>query len=340
MPLPPVHHVFLQRATPEGCDEHFFLDGRANHVELRQVSVPYAERRRSALEILRGAAGFLLKNAARLVYLAPALVVVKLILYFIDSPTSDLVVVAFVGIVVVFFALLNLYIFMSALWWLFGRAPVPFALELPFDKSGRPARGARAGLPAGAPVDVGLGPEPVGQMVRARGSIVRLGPNREGDGTVLYDLWAEGSPGLRVTEALDFAVVAPGRVPVVLRLSAAPIVVARPEPIRLDAYASMASEGAARLMQQVHGDVRAAPVECALLTLREGDEVEVIGPVAAPIDNVDGFDLAGTFASVPLPATPGDGGASPFRDKPGGQGVILSEAPGAPVYIQHVGRRS
>jgi hypothetical protein len=314
-----MHHVFLQRATTEGCEEQSFLDGRSNDVRTRRVKAPYVVRQRSTLEKVRGASAWLLKNAARLVYLSPALLIIKVILKFIDDAVGDLAIVAFVLIVVLFFAALNLYIVVSILWWLFGRSPEPFALKRPFDTDGREALPV---LPSRDHADVGDAPLPAGRLVRTRGSIIRLGPNREGDGTVVRDLWAEG---LRLTECIDFAIVARGRIPVVLRLESAPIVLAEPEPIQLNSYVSQASTETARLVRQACDAEADRPVECALLTLREGDEVEVTGSVTGNIDNVDHFELEGTYASVPQPAPQGEGGASPFRDKPGGPGLIIAD---------------
>jgi hypothetical protein len=331
MPLPSSHHAFVQRATLGGCEEQGFVDGRAEDIQTQRVFAPYVRRRRNLLEAARGRARWLLKNAARLIYLAPALVVLKVILYVIDEPTSDLTIVAFVGVVIVFFAVLNLYILISVLWWLFGRDPKPFTLTRPFDESGREA----LALPGGA-ADVGLEPPPVGQVVRARGTIVRLGPNREGDGSVLRDFWAEGDAPFRLTEAIDFAVVARGQVPVVVRLGSAPMVVAKPDSIRLDAFAREAAAGTMSLLERsLSVDDASIKGEGAILLLREGDEVEVTGLVAAHIDNVDGFELGGTFASVPLPSGEGDGAASPFRDRPGGAGLVLGEGPAAQISIRH-----
>jgi hypothetical protein len=321
MPLPHVHHVFLQRTTTEGCEERSFLDGRSNDVRAQRVDAPYVVRRRGTLERVRGGVAWLLKNAARLVYVSPALLIVKVILKLFDDAMSDLTIVIFVLIVVLFFAVLNLYLFVSILWWLVGRAPQPFSLKPPFDADGREELPL---LDLGDLTDVGDAPLPAGRLVRARGAIVRLGPNSAGDGTVVHDLWDEGL-GLRLTECIDFAVVGQGRIPVVLRLSSAPIVIAKPEPIHLDAYLSQATPETARLVRQEHGEAANKPAPCALLTLREGDEVEVIGGVTGNIDNVDNFELEGTYASVPLHAEQGDGGASPFRDKPGGPGLMIAE---------------
>jgi hypothetical protein len=338
MAMPPVHHAFLQGVTPAGCEERSFLDGRVNAARVRAVSEPHVIRKPGALERLRGAAGFLLKNAARLVYLAPLLLVVKLVLLFVDEPTSDLVVVAFVLLVVTFFVLLNAYIFLSVLWWLFGRDKASFELKRPFDDDGRgdlPLLGEGAG--SNGPTDVESAPLPVGELVRARGTIVRLGPNREGDGGVLHDVWAEGEPGFRLTEAVDFAVVGRGKIPAVLRVAAAPRVVAKPAKALLGDVTAQISAATARLLEEggiKARDPLAATSACAWITLREGDEVEVIGRVTGHIENVDGFELEGTYASVPLPADERDAGSTPFRDRPGGPGVILGDASAPPLLIR------
>jgi hypothetical protein len=327
MSLPPSHHAFLQRATLEGCEERGFVDGRAGDIQTRRVdAAPHVIRRRGVLEVVRAGVGWLLRGAGLLIYLAPALILIKLFLYlFIDEEISDYVIVVFVGLVVAFFAALNLYIFASIVWWVFGRSPRPFRLKRPFDDDGRAAL-----PPAGGITDVGPEPAPIGQLVRARGAIVRLGPNREGDGTVLRDLWFSGNMDLRLTEAIDFAVVARGQIPVVVRLGGAPMVVAKPASASLSEFASGAAAGTMNLLDEPRS---AAAIEGSLLSLREGDEVEVIGVVASHIDNIDGFDLGGTVASVPLRSEHGDA-ASPFRDRPGGAGLILGEGPAAPISIR------
>jgi hypothetical protein len=338
MALPPVHHAFLQAVTPEGCEERSFQDGRVNATRVRAVEEPHVVRKPGVLEHLRSAAGFLLKNAARLVYLAPLLLVVKLVLlFFVDEPTSDLVVVGFVVLVVTFFAFLNVYIFLSVLWWLFGRK-ASFELKPPFDEDGRGDLPLLAEAAAsGGPADLERAPLPVGELARARGTIVRLGPNREGDSDVLHDVWSEGEPGFRLTEAVDFAVVGRGKIPAVVRVAAAPRVVAKPVKTLLGDYTSLIAAATTRLFEAAgikpHEPAAAAPA-CAWVTLREGDEVEVIGRVAAHIENVDGFELEGTYASVPLPADERDGGSTPFRDRPGGPGIILGDASAPPLLIR------
>lgn len=340
MTMPLVHHAFLQGVTPVGCEEKSFVDGRVNAIRVRAVEGPHVVRKPGALERLRGAAGFLLKNAARLIYLAPILVALKLVLLFVDERMSDLVVVGFVALVVTFFALLNAYILVSVFWWLFGRDRASFELKPPFDEDGR---GDLPLLAEGGPTDVESVPLPLGELARARGRLVRLGPNREGDGavlsdlSVLCDLWAEGEPGFRLTEAVDFAVVGRGRIPAVVRVALAPSVVAKPTKARLGDYASLVTAATARLFEEAGikpRDPLIAASECSLITLREGDEVEVIGRVTGHIENVDGFELEGTYASVPLPADERDGGSTPFRDRPGGQGVLIGDASSPPVLIR------
>ncbi|NUQ72222.1 MAG: hypothetical protein HUU21_01570 [Polyangiaceae bacterium] len=328
MSLPASHHAFLQRATFEGCEERGFVDGRAGDIRTRHIDAPHVTRPRGILEAARDGAGGLLRSAGRLIFVSPALLVVKLILYLMgEHELSDYVILVFVGFVIAFFAALNLYVFTSILWWAFGRSPRAFLLKRPFDDDGRPALPSIGEVPS-----VGPEPAPIGRLVRARGSVVRLGPVREGDGTVLRDLWLSSDMDIRLTEAVDFAVVARGQIPVVVRLDRAPLVITKPSVARLEVFASDAAEGTMSLL----ADSPTAAVEGSLVVLREGDEVEVTGVVAAHIDNVDGFDLAGTFASVPLPSSFGEGAASPFRDRPGGAGLVLGEGPGAPISIRRL----
>lgn len=333
MSAPPEHHAFLQAITRSGCEERFFLDRRANSIQVRGVDAPYVVARRGALDTARGGAGWLLKNAARLVYASPALLIVKPALKLVDERTSDAVIAAFVAVVVAFFAALNLYIAVSIAWWLFGRASPRLTLKLPFDEAGREALPLLSAPDAAAGVDLGSAPVPIGHVARARGAIVRLGPNREGDATVLHDLWAPASPGFRLTQAVDFAVIAEGRLPAVVRLTGAPTVIAPPTRVDLHEYIAQTSASVVGLFKEAESDPRDAPPgECSLLTLREGDQVEVTGVVTGHIDNVDGFDLEGSYASVPLPAAPGDE-SSPYRDRPGGAGLLLSAPPGSPPIL-------
>ena len=306
------------------------MDGREGAVWTRSVKAPHVTRPRGALEVIREGVGWLLRGAGFLLWATPALVLVKAVLYaFHDDVTSDYVIVVFVAIVIAFFAALNLYILASVVWWVFGRDPRLFAMKRPFDDTGRPAL-----PPAGGATDLGPAPAPVGQLVRARGAIVRLGPVREGDGTVLRDLWFSADEDLRLTEAIDFAVVGRGQIPVVVRLGSAPTIIAKPSDSSVSAFARSAAAGTVGLLPE---PLRDAAIEGSLVSLREGDEVEVTGVVAASIDNVDGFDLGGTFASIPLPSGASEGAASPFRDRPGGAGLILGEGPGAPIFIRRLG---
>lgn len=333
MPLPAVHHAFLQRPTQQGCDEVSFVDGRASALRTRRTELPRVIRRGGPLEAFRNGAGVVLKNGARLVYLSPLLLVVKIVLSVLDNPAADLVIVVFVGIVCLFFLLLNFYIVVSVIWWLGGRNNASFALEAPFRDDGREAKPL---LPSGAqenektPVDLGATPMPVGQVVRARGVVKQLGPNPEGDGTIVRDAWLrDGS--FRLLEAIDFAVVGSGRLPAVVRMTDAPMVVANPTVTPLSSYTSGASKDTMRLAAQGGLDaMQASEAECSILMLREGDEVEVVGTVVAGIDNVDGFELEGTYASVPLRSAGTFDTGTPFRDRPGGPGVIL----GGPIAIR------
>lgn len=328
MLLPRVHHAFLQTATPIGCKEVYFLDGQSNAAEARRVDTPGVVPQKGALERARDAIGWVLKNSARLVYISPALVLVKIAIGAFDEGSSNLVIVAFVSIVVLFFLVLNVYIVISVVWWLRRRGAVSFALVGP----ARPdERGAPALLPffdkqrAAGFLELENEPLPVGEAVRARGKVTLLGParEREGDGTVIRDLWAKGGEW-RLTEAIDFAVVRPGKVPAVVRLTEAPTLITSPVDARLDAFLSEAGVGTARLFERAELDPGAlGAAACAALTLREGDEIELVGAVIERIDNVDGFELVGTYASVPLPAPEFDEAGTPFRDKPGGPGIIV-----------------
>jgi hypothetical protein len=326
MPLPSVHHAFVQRATPQGCEEVSFVDGRTHEIRGRRVDAPRVIRQGGALEVIRGSVGALLKGAARFVYLAPLLVA---------RGAADLVIVLFVVIVVLFFALLNAYIFVSALWWLRGRDKASFALEAPLRVPVGEATPLLRELGRGPIVDLGAAPLPAGQIARARGVIKRLEPTQSNEETVLWDLWSEGGE-LRLLGAIDFAVVGPGHIPAVVRLTSAPEVVSNTSVTTVGAYLFQASPTSARLFERAGIDAASvADTKASTLTLREGDEVEVTGLVTAGIDNVDGFELEGLVASVPLMgAERGDAG-TPFRDKPGGPGVILGDR----ISIRRLGAR-
>ncbi len=254
-----------------------------------------------------------LKWLARGLYLGPLFIVVALVASVFSPTASDLTTVAFVCVLVTFFALLSPYLALSAVEFRVGETGRA-RLRVPFSRSGSPtlARPPARDLSA----DSRRSPPSEGR-VRIRGRVVELEPRPAGLGPILVDGWFRNSePPSRVTEAVDFAIVDDEGQVAVVECLAAPTLIAPPSTHPSAEMLNAMSEATRRAFAE-HGPV--SGIESGdWVTLRAGDEVEVVGAVERALPNVRGFELSGRTCSVPGGSTVG-----PYRGAAARTGLLL-----------------
>lgn len=169
---------------------------------------------------------------------------------------------------------------------LFGGA-APAAFAPPFDVEGRDVHA----LFGEAHAELDGEDDPLGAIRLARGTIVALSPREPGDEAPVRDAWGART---RVVKATHFGLAVPGQAPVAVAFAQSPLVIGVPSGGRLgDALedAPSADRAAlARTTSELGGDAR-------VVTLRVGDEVEVLGAVATPEQCRGRFDLTERRAS-------------------------------------------
>jgi len=285
-----------------------------------------------------------LRVLVRALYLFPALLVVKLALWVAAlqgqrqlGTLGDYLTVAFVLLVVVFFATLSLLVLLHV--WVGprsarGRHRVP-RFELPTAE----ARGRSRALavapeprilkdPGGEPLD--LERFVLGAKIRVRGELLAIDGSASG-GPLLRESWlAEEGRAARLVRARSFAVVATGQPTVGVQIDAAPWLllegageveagaVAVAEHDALDAFVRPSGSSLRELL--------AAPTR----ELSAGQQVEVIGVVAERLPSVEGAVVAGQ----PLRLGAGFGKA-PYRGGGGGPALLLISSAAQPVLVCH-----
>jgi hypothetical protein len=312
-----------QRFAAYRLDDAFRLvvqrDGR-KHEELLQADwivrdVGLAERtKRGVMALMRW--------VARGLYLSPLLWLASTVA---PAPASHFLLVAFVALAVTFFALLNVFVVVSAIAWR-ARLRQDFVLAPPH-RSAPPRQAPALEVPGR---DQAL-PGPGNQLV-VRGRIERLQTPRQPDranAPVLVDAWSLGDQPIRLTEGYAFAVCAEDRMPVVIELIAPPIVYAPPEEGPFEAALATMTLDAAKLYRRL--PVVAYRDDAEWLTLRPGDEVVVRGTIGGAIDDVTQFTLGG--AEVGLTPS-GNKPGTPYRASERRRGVLVRGLPGAPLVIE------
>ncbi|MEM9074753.1 MAG: hypothetical protein AAGE52_40025 [Myxococcota bacterium] len=241
-------HRFVQRFVVHGTQatarESRSIDGRTEEVVRRTVP---ARPRAVWLRGLKMLVARLLRWNGRGLYLAPALWIVHLAL---QSAAPGAAVLIFVGLVVSFFALLNVFILLSAILWLVDRKGAQAAAVV-FDLPPRKV------IPQDAQRHVGV--------LRA------IGPSAYGD-LLWRDAWDGGTQ--RVAEGDDLVLEREDQPPLILELSATPEVLGRGDSL----LSSELSEGARRALGLGPSERLRA------IGLRVGDRVEVF--VTRPAESV------------------------------------------------------
>jgi hypothetical protein len=247
-----------------------------------------------AIDGVKSAVSGLLRWSAKLLWLSPALWVAKMV---VGGAIGNYLMVAFVFVAVVFFALLNVFVVVSALAWR-HRDRRRYVLVPPHHD------GAEQPPALPVPEDRRTPPE-VGSLVTTMGDVVALGPSASDAGAV--DLWSLEEPALRLSEATPFGIVAAGRLPVVVYPNEPPTLLGTPSRLSLrDAIASRA-----RGLEILAGSlsVTSSDVQVEQLAVSIGDKVRITGVVAGVLDDANDFELDGMPARV---VRSGDG--TPYRD--------------------------
>jgi hypothetical protein len=219
-----------------------------------------------------------------------------------------------------------------ALGFLLGDArSAALTLAPPFDAEGRDLHGlfdAAAEVPALEPRGAAIH-----QVRRARGRIVALDPEPPADGVVLRSFWLRDAPALHACQAFDFAILPDAGPPLVLSLGMAPLVVAPPVLLRMDAFLARVDARTRRLLDIVH--VKRPPdEEGALVELAQGHVVEVLCVVREAIDDARSFLLGGALRALPIDLSGGDGG--PYRASTDAHAILAGDAPGMRAVLRRI----
>lgn len=329
--MPAQPHRFFQYLEGRGYDaawwEECALDGDApgggpSPYPWVGVRLGGAGLRRSAM-MLRAP----LKWGVRAIFLSPLLILLRTSLAHTTPWASNLVTVAFVVLVATFFALLCLYIgLLMAAFLLSRRRPT---VDPPF--SDRSARNEGIAL---GPLKVPAAALPLAdQRITVQGRVASLGDHLPRERELVRDQWftQHGQPR-RLIEALDFAVVAEGQKPVVVRLESAPLLVgpAQETPAQqapdLQQWEPFSLPSRSTLPSRENPDT--------VLTLEEGQQVELMGVPSGEVVDVGSFQLGGQARTLlPEDLRP----TTPYRSDTARPATLVTATPASPVWLKVCG---
>ncbi|MCA9619195.1 MAG: hypothetical protein KC731_09235 [Myxococcales bacterium] len=274
----------------------------------RIEGAPFVELPGATSRAVKRFVGRLLRLSAALASLSPLLLIARLAL---GPPLGSYATVAFVLLVVGFFALLNAFIVVSVIAFRVaekGQATLH-----------RPTSLAATSTP---PLPSLALPEP-GSPLRMRGVVTRLDDDRD---LPLVDAWFE-SPPSRISHLRPFAVVSEEGPPVIVSTRHLPLVAGAGEVTSRSAARAAFPPAAVAMRDSLSiPNDEEAPVE--LVQLRYGDEVVVEGRVADTIDDVHGFELEGVTRSLAAK------GGAVYRGGERRAGVLLGEGRSGPCRIE------
>lgn len=200
-----------------------------------------------------------------------------------------------------------------------GRAPSAndIDLVLPFGARGEDALGL---------VDGGIDlldghDDPLGSVRRIVGTVVCLEPRTRGDRVVMRDAWVDEGPVFRVVETLDFGVLPENGPPVAVCCAMAPLLIAPPRWAPFgEALSALEEESRAAVAPWISSrDEELA----AVLELREGDRVEVVGVVCDPRTTARRFDVTHRSA--------------PYRGASAAVALLVGDEPGVRLVVRRLG---
>lgn len=254
-----------------------------------------------------------LRATSRLLYVTPALVLVKLVFWAMGDARGDLMIVPFVSVVLAFFVTLIVFVFGTAAWWMVSDGKGALALQPPFSSDGAPLeQDAAEALPRALDA-------PVGARVSVTGTVTRLAPDQEE--VLVRDFWGHCDEPWRGTVIAPFALRVDGRedaLVVVQCSQRSPLVVARPREVTAKEFLGALDDASRGAFQKLGGKpegARGRAAEGPLVEVREGDTVEVMGIVASRFDNLRALDLG-----LAIPEA-----RSGYREVSAVHGVVVSD---------------
>ena len=254
-----LRHRFVQRFRVDGKQIVAREERMVDFVSKPIHSVPARARVRVPLmRDLKHVLSWLLRISGMALMASPVLWIVHLIT---RSTLGGMTVVIFVSIVVAFFALLNLYILVSGIIFLFDRKT---KVSIPFDEDEEHT------LPL--------------EAHRLVGTLRAVERMEDGD-LLLRDAWTDDRR--RVVEGHDLVLDRPTADPLIVRLETAPEMLGKGERVR----ASELSDDA-RKMLALGGDE-----SLRALTLRVGDRIEVFAHEEPESQALDRLELGGKSRS-------------------------------------------
>lgn len=325
-------HRFLQYLDATGRAPAWYevvvLEGQVPTLPAPQRAVVLAPRGQ-LVQRLKGGVRVLVKAVVRLIYLLPVLVVIKLVSSLVWPREAEYLTFAFVVLVVVFFALLNAYLWLAVGAYLLTRRgervvvpPFDPAAHTPFEP-----RSARRFSPLAARQGGGA------EVLCVRGRVVPVRASFKG-GAVLRDLWVrEGSPPWRLVEGYDFAVVSDEEEPTICCLGVAPLLIDQVDHATVrESLPQLTAEAQELIAQRFASASHGGRAE--YLDLRAGDRVEVLGQLQGSVPNVERFELAGRACA--LGSTRGPDAA--YRARAGRAGRLVAGTAAFPLWVRTLGK--
>jgi hypothetical protein len=290
--------VRVQIVDGESCTEgELDADGRPVKLQPRALPRPRLGERVGAASRMLASHKLVVRGLVKLLYLFPLLLIIKLCFWIGNDPRGDYLTLAFVGLVLLFFLALAVYLVLFLFagppstrrrgWRLDRAAPDPAKRLPPLD--GAALRGL---LEATA----GAGP------LRAAGRVRVF--NASGEGPLLSDLWGESAgQALRVTSSRPFLVEDVGQPPLVVP-AGVPLLLFAYEPAKLGA-----DEESLALQRLQQARQLPPPRELMRLSLSEGSWLQVEAPHHRRVDSL--LDLIQDGLSYT--PEPDETAASPYR---------------------------
>lgn len=293
-----VDFACAQDLRSDACLERYVLRGGPPLERPIPLPTTHVRPTRSGAALAHAAVGRAVRILARALYVFPALIVAKLILWLVGSWYGDLITVAFVLLVVAFFAALALWLMLHAI--VGPRSTRTRGAALAFaPPSARDAERIAGALPPATTarfvgtVDAGLTPgEPV-----------------------VVEEWSERDGRLlRLVEGRSFVLRASDRAPAAVELAGAPILLGRPdEP----------ASSAALVVASALAPSRPEPTWRSVL--RQGDRVELAAEGAVAGLPIEHPGLRALVAS--------SSASGPYRAGEGST-VLARSTPEAPVVLR------
>jgi hypothetical protein len=273
----------------------------------------------------------LLRPLVRLLYLAPALVVLKMVLHVAKVPAGDWITVCFVGLAVLFFLLLAMLVLFHLLVGRRSKRPVAPRLRRP-DIDALLARPDLTGKPTAREVlNQMIGTNHAGPLRlrgRARGTGAAGGP-------LVTDSWlTTKQQAARLTASRVFRLDLGGAAETTVVVDPGEVILVGPtgeRPFPLDLDDGLHEELDSWIATESGGALSVARLarDGASAFVEEGAEVELFAGTAEVVENVDELAVAGRR----LELGDGPGSGSAYRGETR-RGLLLAGTPEAPLIIR------